>query len=148
MPQGKLLGYGTVTFADPNSVARVLQAAKLRHGRLRVPFAAEVREPSAIALTSLEDCTRAYQTTPSIRQAVETVAPLAREATTGRAKDYFYVVVERQEVPPRPITGPVPRPNLALLKQFDGFAGGLAHRAAQYAHEDWKRVKGKSHSRS
>lgn len=139
-----MLGYGTITFADPESVTRVLQAAKTRHGILRIPYAAPLRDPQAIAYASMDDSARAFMTSPSVRDSVAAAAPMAPHTDTSPAYDHFFVTVERSERPPRPAKPPAPateKLNLDLLREFDGFAGGLAQRAAAYAREDRKREK-------
>ena len=69
--QGRLLGYGTITFADAGSVARVLQAAHQARGMLRIPYAAPPRDPAAIAYASLADSARALATAPPARRAID-----------------------------------------------------------------------------
>ena len=78
--QGRLLGYGTVTFADAKSVPRVLQAAAQQHGRLRIPFSTQLEDPESIAYASLAECDRALTVSPSLRDSVAMHAPLAPSA--------------------------------------------------------------------
>lgn len=135
--QGRLLGYGTITFADAGSVARVLQAAHQARGMLRIPYAAPPRDPAAIAYASLADSARALATAPSVRETVTKHAPLAAGVrSTARpddAPDCFYVTVERSEAPAPPASRAI---DVRQLQAFGGFSDALARDAARYARED------------
>lgn len=135
--EGRLLGYGTITFTDHSSVQRVLQAAMQRHGLLRIPFAAPPADPEAISYASLADCERASTTSPSLRDSVAMNAPLA-PSTKDDAQDYFFVTVERSE---RPLYKKPSRPPASRPGGFDGFAGGWAQNVQKYAHQDKESAK-------
>lgn len=129
--QGRLLGYGTVTFADAKSVPRVLQAAAQQHGRLRIPFSTQLEDPESIAYASLAECDRALTASPSLRDSVAMHAPLAPSAK-NTSYDCFYVKVERSEkpFPQAPMRRPTP-----LVRKFDGFSGQWAERVAYWANK-------------
>lgn len=138
--QGRLLGYGTLTFQHAESVQRVLQAVDQRHGLLRIPYGVPLEDPEAIACTSLADSARAFLASPSIRDTVATSAPLAPGTKSPIPCDHLLVTVERSERALR-ARSPQARADPSLLEQFDGFAGGLAERAAHYAREDRRRER-------
>lgn len=120
---GRLLGYGTITFQDEQSSARILHAAHERHGVLRIPYAALPEDPEPIAYTSLEEARRAYNTTRSLRDTVKETAPLASSVRHSDRQDHFLVKVERQARPPRTLPRPSPR---GLLATWGGFGGTMA----------------------
>ncbi|WFD03868.1 hypothetical protein MOBT1_002564 [Malassezia obtusa] len=119
---GRLLGYGTITFRDKDSVTRMLHAAHERNGVLRIPYASRPERPDEIAYTSLADARRAWATGPSVLDAVHASAPLASGAR-GESRDHFFVKVERQKerAPPRK----KPSRMRELLSKFGGFADKL-----------------------
>lgn len=123
-PRGmsRLLGYGTITFQDPESVTRMLHAAHERNGMLRIPYASRIRDPQAISYTSLEDAERAWATAPSVLDAVHASSPLAPGARSD-ARDYFFVKVERQKDRREPPLN-VSRMR-ELMHRFGGFADKL-----------------------
>ncbi|WFD32663.1 hypothetical protein MSPP1_003712 [Malassezia sp. CBS 17886] len=136
--QGRLLNYGTVTFEDPESVARVLHASQRRHGEMRIPFGTPPRAGGAEnAYAGWEDIERALATAPSLKDAVSEAAPLARGSSVRSSPaDYFSAKVERRSMPLRADhRGPTHQRSARLLReleQFDGFAGGLQKSAADY----------------
>ncbi|SHO79842.1 Hypothetical protein MSYG_4193 [Malassezia sympodialis ATCC 42132] len=138
--QGRLLGYGTITFKQAESVQRVLHAVDQRHGLLRIPYGAPLEDPNAIACASLADSARAFLTSPSIRDNVATSAPLAPGTKSQIPCDHLLVTVERSVRDLR-ARSPQARAEPSLMEQFDGFAGGLAQRAAHYAREDRRRER-------
>ena len=99
--QQRLLGWGEITFRDPRSVQRILQAAHNDRGVLRVPYAAPSKDPSAIAYTEWADVERACETRASLRDAVSQQAPLAQRAQWPLSPDHFFVKVERRARAPR-----------------------------------------------
>ena len=137
-----MLGYGTISFTEKSTVQRVLNAAMQKHGLLRVPFATTLVDPEAIACASMADCKRAFRTSPSLRDSVAANAPLAPSTKKEASHDYFFVKVERSESPyPSAMRHKHTKPDSALMRRFDGFAGGWAQRAAEYAREDRKYLK-------
>lgn len=145
--QGRLLGYGTITFKNAESVQRVLQAVEQRRGLLRIPYGAPLEDPDAIACASLTDSERAFLASPSIRDTVATSAPLAPGTKSQAQCDHLLVTVERSQRTLR-ARSPQARVDPSLVEQFDGFAGGLAQRIAHYIREDRRRDRHEKRKRS
>jgi len=141
--QQRLLGYGSIVFRDPASVARMLNSVRATQGVLRVPYAARAADPAAIARTGWADVQHATETQASVRDRVAEHAPLARRGVPPGTPDHFFAKVERRErgragddgrAPPGPLRRPPTANYAAEFARWGGFASEAETGAVADAH--------------
>ncbi|WFD00172.1 hypothetical protein MYAM1_002919 [Malassezia yamatoensis] len=118
---GRLLGYGTITFRDKISAWSMLCDAHDRPGYIEVGHLPPEPKPDKIAYTSLADAEKAWKVVPTRMHMFRSTDPISLRARAGYV--CFLVNADRQHTRiPRKYK---PSRMHSLLSRFGGFAGRL-----------------------
>ncbi|WFD44324.1 hypothetical protein MPSI1_002991 [Malassezia psittaci] len=119
---GRLLGYGTITFRDKECAWSMLCDAHDRPGYIEVNHSSVAPKPDKIAYTSLADAEKAWKVLPTRLQMFRSTDPISLRSRAGY-DSHFLVNADRQHTrKPRQYK---PSQMHRLLSRFGGFAGRL-----------------------